>query len=277
MNMKFSWRVFISFGLFIALFVLLISGVVLYIAPPGRVANWTDWRLMGLTRTGWKNQHLIFGFAFGVLSLFHLFVINWKGFFSYIKTKTTQGIKSPAELLSILLLSLFFGIGTFYGTQPFTAVIEFGNRVSGSWERQESQAPIPHAELMTLVQLSQQQGLGGDPEALKTKLEKSGLKVVSVNESIAEIAEQNGMTAKKVYGILAPAEKGVQSLKGKGAGQKTLQQIADEAGVSPISLQLALRQKGVEAKTDASLKTIAEENGIQMRELRQLLETMIRR
>ena len=60
-------------------------------------------------------------------------------------------------------------------------------------------------------------------------------------------------------------------------GQKTLQQIADEAGVSATSLQLALRQKGVEAKTGTPLKSIAEENGIEMRELRQLLETMITR
>lgn len=277
MKKKFSWRIFISFGLFIALFVMLVSGVILYIAPPGRVANWTDWRLLGLTRTGWRNQHLIFGFAFGVLSLFHLFVVNWKGFFSYIKTKTTQGIKSPAELLSILLLSLLFGIGTFYGTEPFTAIIEFGNRISGSWERQEGQAPVPHAELMSLTQLSQQPGLGGDPEALKIKLEKSGLKVVSVHESLAEIAEKNGMAAEKVYSILAPAERKGSQFSGKGFGQKTLQQIADEAGVSATSLQLALRQKGVEAKTDTSLKTIAEENGIEMRELRRLLETMTRR
>jgi hypothetical protein len=277
MKKKFSWRIFISLGLFIALFMMLVSGAILYIAPPGRVANWTDWRLIGLTRAGWRNQHLIFGFAFGVLSLFHLFLVNWKAFFSYIKIKSTEGLKSPAELIAILLLSFFFGIGTFYGTQPFSAVIEFGNRISSSWERQEKQAPVPHAELMSLIQLSQQPGLGGDPEALKTKLEKSGLKVASVKETLAEIAEANGMAAQKVYGILAPGENERSKLSGKGFGEKTLQQIADEAGVSPTSLQLALRQKGVEAKTDTSLKTIAEENGIQMRELRQLLETMIRR
>jgi hypothetical protein len=277
MKMSFSWRVFISFGLFMALLMMLVSGVVLYIAPPGRVANWTDWRLIGLTRTGWRNQHLIFGFAFILLSLFHLFLVNWKAFFSYIKSKTTQGIKSPAELISILLLSSFFGIGTFYGTQPFSEIIDFGNRFSSSWERQERRAPIPHAELLTLIQLSQQPGMGGDPEALKTKLERSGLKVVSVNETLAEIAQANGMAAEKVYEILAPAEKEGSILSGKGFGQKTLQQIADEAGVSPTSLQLALHQKGIEAKTDTSLKKIAEENGIEMKELRQLLETMVRR
>ena len=277
MKKLFRWRVFISLGLFIALFMMLVSGVILYISPPGRVANWTDWRLIGLTKTGWRNQHLIFGFAFILLSFFHLFLVNWKAFFSYLKIKTSEGIKRPTEFLAIIVLSSFFGVGTYYGFEPFLAIIQFGNRISSSWEGQEKKAPIPHAELMTLIELSQQPGMGGDPEALKTKLEKAGVKVTSSKETLAAIAEANSMAAEHVYEMLAPGEKGTSKMSGKGFGQKTLQQIADESGVSATSLQLALRQKGIEAKTDTPLKTIVEENGIEMRELRQLLETMITR
>ena len=277
MKKSFRWRVFISFGLFIALFMMLVSGVILYISPPGRVANWTDWRLAGLTKTGWRNQHLIFGFAFMLLSLFHLFLVNWHAFLCYLKTKTAEGVRRPAELLAILLISSFFGVGTYYGLEPFSAIIQFGNRISSSWESQEKRAPVPHAELMTLTELSQQPGMGGDPEALKVKLEKAGLTVASSKETLAAIAEANGMAAEHVYEMLAPGENGRSKLSGKGFGQRTLQQIADDAGVSATSLQLALRQKGIEAKIDTPLKSIAEENGIEMRELRQLLETMIRR
>ncbi len=277
MKKSFRWRVFISFGLFIALFMMLVSGLILYISPPGRVANWTDWRLIGLTKTGWRNQHLIFGFVFILLSLFHLFLVNWKAFLCYLKTKTAEGFRRPTELLAILLLSLLFGVGTCYDIEPFSAIIQFGNRISSSWEDQEKRAPIPHAELMTLTELAQQPGMGGDSEALKAKLEKAGLTVASSKVTLAAIAEANGMAAEHVYEMLSPGEKGRSKLSGKGFGQRTLQQIADESGISATSLQLALRQKGIEAKTDTSLKTIAEENGIEMRELRQLLETMIRR
>jgi len=113
MKKSFSWRVFISFGLFIALLMMLVSGVILYISPPGRVANWTDWRMIGLTKRGWQNQHIIFGFSFLILSLFHLFFINWKAFLSYLKSKTSEGLKSPGELLTIIMLSFLFVIGTF--------------------------------------------------------------------------------------------------------------------------------------------------------------------
>ena len=277
MKKSFNWRVFISFGLFIALVMMLISGVILYISPPGRVANWTDWRMIGLTKRGWQHQHIIFGFAFLILSLFHLFVINWKAFFSYLKSKTTEGLKSPGELITIIILSAFFGTGTFYGIQPFLAIIKFGDSISGSWERQEKQAPVPHAELMTLTQLAEQPGLGGDPDALKAKLEKAGLKVTSKDQTLAEIAILNGKTAEQIYEFIAPEEKGRHKIEGQGFGKKTLQDIANEGGVSPSSLQLALRQKGIEAKLDSPLKSIAENNKIEMNELRKILETMISR
>ncbi|MFZ4524799.1 MAG: DUF4405 domain-containing protein [Chlorobium sp.] len=277
MKKSFSWRVFISFGLFIALVMMLISGVILYLSPPGRVANWTDWRMIGLTKTGWQNQHIIFGFAFLILSVFHLFFINWKAFLSYLQSKTSEGLKNPRELLTIVILSSLFGTGTYFDIEPFSAVIKFGDAISNSWEQQEKQAPVPHAELMTLQQLAEQPGLGGDPEALIKKLEKAGLKGVSRNKTLAEIATLNGKTAEQVYEVLAPEKTERHNIQGQGFGNKTLQEIADEGGVSSASLQLALRQKGIEAKPDSPLKSIAENNKIEMNELRKILETMISR
>jgi hypothetical protein len=277
MKKSFNWRVFISFGLFIALLMMLVSGVVLYISPPGRVANWTDWRMIGLTKRGWQNQHIIFGFSFLILSIFHLFFINWKAFLSYLKSKTNEGLKNPGELFTIIVLSALFGAGTYFGIQPFSAVIKFGDAISGSWEQQEKQAPVPHAELMTLTQLAEQPGLGGDPAALKAKLEKAGLKVTSQEQTLAEIATLNGKTAEQVYEVIAPEKAGRHKIEGQGFGRKTLQEIAEEGGVSATSLQLALKQKGIEAKIDTPLKSIAENNKIEMSELRKILETMISR
>ncbi len=220
MKKSFSWRVFISFGLFIALFMMLISGIILYISPPGRVANWTDWQMIGLTKRGWQNQHIIFGFTFLILSLFHLFFINWKAFLCYLKSKTSNGLNNPRELLIITVLSLLFGTGTYFGLQPFSAVIKFGDAISSSWERQEKQAPVPHAELMTLTQLAEQPGLGGDAAVLKAKLVTAGLKVVSEDQTLTEIAVANTMTAEKVYALIAPAETGERGRQGQGFGNR---------------------------------------------------------
>lgn len=277
MKNLFSWRIFISLGLFVAFFVLLVSGVILYISPPGRVANWTNWGLLGLGKSEWQQQHIIFSFAFAVLSLFHLFFINWKAFLSYLKTKASEGVRHRKELVAVTLVALFFAFGTYFRIQPFETIISFGHGVSSSWERQGRRAPVAHAELLTLVELSQQPGQGGDPEAMATGLKQAGLLVDSTQQTLADIAAKNRMTAEKIYELIAPAEQPKRLLTAQGLGEKTLQQIADEAGVSSTSLQLALRQKGVAAKTDMPLKTIVANNGRSMNELRQLIEEMISR
>lgn len=64
-------------------------------------------------------------------------------------------------------------------------------------------------------------------------------------------------------------------LDDKGLGRKTLRQVADETSVSPVAVQMALRQQGIDAEPSMTLKRIAEENRIQMQELKQLLETML--
>lgn len=278
MKKSFNWRIFISFGFLLAFLILLVSGLVLYISPPGRVANWTDWRILGLTKRGWENQHTVFSFAFAILSVFHLFVINWNAFLSYLKTKTTQGLKSPKELLASSILFLVFAAGTMYAVQPFSAIIDFGNRISESWEEQDRQPPVPHAEAITLVELALgSSGLGGDAEALKTKLTEAGFSVSSVDETLAEIAERNNTIAEKLYRHIAPEKSGKSTLPAKGLGRKTLQKVADSAGISAVSLQLALRQQDIDAELEMTLKAIADRNRISMSELRELLESMLSR
>lgn len=39
---------------------LLLSGAMLFVAPPGRVANWSNWRLLGLTKHDWGGLHIWF-------------------------------------------------------------------------------------------------------------------------------------------------------------------------------------------------------------------------
>jgi magnesium-transporting ATPase (P-type) len=134
MKNTFNWRIFISFGLFLSFFMILVSGVILYIGPSGRGPGATGWSMIGLTKPEWQSQHIIFGFAFSLIALFHLLVINWKAFFSYLKTKGGEGLKSTGELLVIIILALLFGVGTYFKLQPFSGILEFGRTISKSWE-----------------------------------------------------------------------------------------------------------------------------------------------
>ncbi|MEI6692742.1 MAG: DUF4405 domain-containing protein [Chlorobium sp.] len=139
MKQAFSWRIFISFGLSLSFVILLVSGVLLYIFPGSRGNSGFVWEMLGLTKPDWQNQHIIFGFAFSILGLFHLLVINGKAFFSYIKNKTTEGLNRPIELLIILLLGLLFGVGTYFKTQPFLSILKLGKSISKSFDGNTTQ------------------------------------------------------------------------------------------------------------------------------------------
>ena len=48
---------------------IVLTSVILYIVPQGRVAYWADWRLWGLTKVQWGNIHIINGLLF-LLAMF---------------------------------------------------------------------------------------------------------------------------------------------------------------------------------------------------------------
>ncbi|NTW69322.1 MAG: DUF4405 domain-containing protein [Chlorobiaceae bacterium] len=153
---SFSWRKFTSFGLFLSFLMILLSGVILYIFPGSRGSGFV-WEMGGLTKPAWQHQHIIFGFAFSLFSLCHLFLINWKAFFSYLKTKTASGVKRPTEMAIIALLSLFTVVGTLFGIQPFSGIIELGKGISKSWDADaKPEVAAPERGGLSLAELSNQ-------------------------------------------------------------------------------------------------------------------------
>jgi hypothetical protein len=263
MKNSFSWRIFTSFGLFISFIMILVSGVILYIFPGGRGGGFI-WEMGGLTKPAWQHQHIIFGFAFSLLSLGHLFFINWNAFFSYLKTKTAQGMNRRTEMLTIIILSSFVGIGTYAGIQPFSGILEFGRGISKSWEQNEIQTQEPHAALLTLVELSEQPGVGGNPESLEIKLLDAGLQVDSPKQTVAEIAAINGLNPEKVYEIIASRESGRQARRHEDDDHKNRQQITEEFGVTEASRELAFRQEDINSGTERSYSSVYDNNSTKM-------------
>jgi hypothetical protein len=273
-NQSFKWRVFISAGLALAFLVMLVSGVVLYVSPPGRVANWTDWNLFGLSKRGWQNQHIIFGFAFIILSIFHLFVINWKAFLSYIKSKASKGVNNPAELAASLVLFVALAVGTFWHLPPFEQIIALGDRLSGSWERKTGAPPVPHAETLSLDELGKLPQVGEPGSELLKKLQAARLKVRDTKQTLQQIATDNGMQVQRLYDIMVAGKRTGGLGEGGGWGKKTLGEAAEACGVAPLALQQALNQQGIEASPDDRLSDIASKNGLKTPELIRRINAM---
>ncbi len=67
----------------------LVTSIVLYVVPQGRVAYWADWGLLGLSKEQWGAIHINVGFLFLISLLVHVYY-NWKPLTSYLKNKARQ-------------------------------------------------------------------------------------------------------------------------------------------------------------------------------------------
>ncbi|MDD2306177.1 MAG: DUF4405 domain-containing protein [Prolixibacteraceae bacterium] len=262
MKQKFFWKSFVSFSLAWSFLIIFISGIVLYIAPSGRVANWTIWTLFGFSKAAWQAIHTIFSYTFVILSVFHLFTLNWKVFWHYFTTKAATGLNKQKELLvSFILIAVVF-LGTYFNTQPFKAIVDFGEWSTESWETKDETPPIPHAEILTLRELAGKY-IPMSADSILMAIKQNGLNADSVGQTILTISELNHITPAKLYSIISP-EQSIDSIKPQstpsfqGFGRKTIAEISKELGKDVNDVIRILEKNGIKANPEDKLKSVAE-------------------
>jgi hypothetical protein len=269
MKKRFSWKVFISFGLAWSLFIILISGIVLYISPAGRFANWVNWNIAGFTKEEWASIHTVFSFAFVVLSIFHLFTVNWKAFWSYLKSKTRSGINKKAELIISSVLVILFFLGVAFSVPPLRYISDFGEYLALSWEKNEQAAPVSHAELLTISQLAGQTHFL-TAEQIAQKLTASGIVFEDTDkQTLHEIAVKNHKTPEEIYSqVSGNPENG---RPGAGMGRKTIETIAAESGLTVEEVLSTLIRNNIMAEKGQTIKQIGDNNNISPKDIMQIL------
>lgn len=269
MKGKFNWRVFISFGLTWSLLIILVSGIVLYIAPAGRYANWVNWKILGYTREGWQSVHTIFSLTFVVLSVFHLFTINWSAFWSYIKSKTSSGINKKKELAISIIFTIVFLLGTSYTLPPFKNVNEFGKYMSGTWEKKEQAPPVAHAELLTIKELAVQSHF--DVDKFSQKFTSNGIVFENTDKQLLkDIALKNNKTPEEIYRQVT--KKSENEMPGAGIGRKTIENLAEETGKTVEEILKVLSDNQITAEKDQTIKQIGDNNNMAPRDVMELLK-----
>jgi predicted DNA-binding protein YlxM (UPF0122 family) len=260
---NFNLRSLTAFLLFSSLVIEIVSGVVLYVVPPGRIANWTNWKLWGLSKDGWGALHTIFGYLFLAFAVLHIYY-NWRPIVHYIKSKVKVGLKMRREFVISLIITIVFFVGTVLNVSPFSNVMDFGSKLKNSWADSEKPPPIPHAELLKFQDFTKEFGFK-EKDALDI-LKKKGILIENKNMTIKKIAEENDISPETLYQILRESfgydiredVEEEEEYEGKGYGKKTVKTVSDENGVPVKEALELLKIKGIDAKEDDSLKEIAD-------------------
>jgi hypothetical protein len=279
---KFVLRSFTSVLLGVIFLAMAISGAILFLAPPGRVANWTGWNIWRLTKHEWGSVHITFSAVFLIAAVLHL-VFNWRPMLGYFKDRLTRRIGFRREWALALACGGLIFAGTQANWVPFSWLVAASENLRASWEQPQERAPIPHAELFSFAELARQAGV--DYALATNRLTARGFTNFAAETVVATLAARHRVTAQEVYGFMTGAARG----RGRGAGGgehagttngvaagfggghqggggmgwKTLKEFCATENLDLADTLSRLQEKGFKAEPTQTLREIAVNNGYQ--------------
>ena len=212
---RFSTRGFVSLLLTLSMVVMCFAGVMLYLTPRGRGANWTDWTLVGLGKEQWAALHMNASLLFVTVAVLHL-ILNWSMFFGYLKKKAVAGLHMKKELALATAIALVCVAGKISNLPPFNAVAALNDDIKDYWELRAARAPVPHADELTLEEFAGQVNLPVDD--LTEALHKEGFNAADIHLTVGELGRQNGIAPSAVFAAVRKYHPEVGAMTGRGPG-----------------------------------------------------------
>jgi hypothetical protein len=246
---------------------MVLTSIVLFIVPHGRVAYWANWKLWGLTKTDWGDIHINLGLLFLIALLLHIYY-NWKPLIAYLKNKTKQLTVFTPEFNIALLITIACVVGTYFSVPPFSWVIDLNGQVKDNGTATYGEPPYGHAELSSLQIFAKKMNL--DVEKSMQMLEAAGYPAANADMTLHAIADKYNRSPQQIYEVIQSAtivppssEKSAGLLPEDpqpGTGNLTLDQFCTRHGLDMANVIQGLAGKGIEASGELMLKEIASRN-----------------
>ncbi len=306
-NRQFSWRAFASVLTGLSFLGMAFTGVILFVVPPGRIANWTGWTMLGLTKHQWIGLHDWFSIIFIVGAVLHTW-LNWKVLIGYFKSKLSKSFTFRPEWVLALVVCAAVSLGTVGEMRPFSSLLVWNESIKHGYDTPTQEAPI-HAELLTLAELADQIHTV-DIETMLGNLKAHGVVVGSAEAVVGELAEAHNMTPVQLYNV-AVGQAGQGRGQGgggagrggrgpgsgghgsgevaeshttggggpgesiRGFGRLTLRQYCAEAEMDVTEAVKKLKDAGYQVEPDVTMRTIADSAGVHPSEIRMVLEPSV--
>jgi hypothetical protein len=264
-----NYRALVSLITLMGFLIMGLTGIVLFFVPEGRIAYWTNWTFLGISKKQWGNIHILGSLVFAVAGIFHTY-FNWKPLMGYIIDKVKGGIKRPWELSFTVGIALILIIGAVFELPPLNSILVFNAYVKESWIiSKDYEPPFGHAEMLSLKGFSRKMNINLDVAVKAFK--DSEISIKSVEDSLEKIALENNTSPMELYRIIKPLEPEdrVSSdimytseiiedrFAGSGIGQKRLTDVCEDLGIDIAVAEKRLAAKGIEIAEGEKLKDSA--------------------
>ncbi len=273
-KVSFRIRGFITLLTASSFIISLISGIILYFTPQGRVAHWTHWTFWQLDKETWAAMHINSSLIFFLIVIFHIYN-NWKTLTFYIRRKVSEVAGLKLELIVTLILSFFIVVASIYNLQPFGKIIQWNDDIKNYWANKASaEPPMPHAELLTVTEFSTK--LNIPLETFQKKLSDRGWDFAE-NETILQIAERNQISPADLYKILSTQSSGRNMASGNlrhggGWGRKSIEDVCLSAEKNVNDVLKMLAAKGIQASKNDNIKDVAERYNLRPVDLVEMIQ-----
>jgi hypothetical protein len=245
-----------SLTMLLSMIVMTYTGIMLFITPPGRIANWANWELLGLSKEQYADLHSTFMVLFVVATLLHIYY-NWKPMTSYMKNTAKQMVVFTQDMVIASVVTVVFFLGAIYQITPFSTFLDFGSDIKDSWEKEYGTAPYSHAELSSLKSFCKK--VGFDLEKSEAILKKNNIKY-ELEKSLSQIAKENNVSPEFIYNLLKTnfQKSGETVIELTGLGKKQIKDVALTLQITPKEFLEKLNTLGIKAKADDKFKETAE-------------------
>jgi hypothetical protein len=272
-----SARKVVSLSLIFSFLSLLLTGIVLYVVPAGRIAYWANWTFLGLTKEQWGALHTTSGFVGLLVAAFHIY-FNWTPIVHYLKNRRREVQVLNSNSAIALAITVWVIGGTLYGIPPFNWVLDLGESIKDAAAESYGEPPYAHAELSTFERFARTMGI--DAEGAVAALRQQGMAPDSMQQTIRDLASKHSVAPQELYAIMEPTSSGTSpelpDAPPPGLGRKSLAAICEQYGLSLEEVQAYLRDRGIAATAGSPLKEIAEANGTDSHELYDMLREYAR-
>ena len=263
----------IALTAFLTFFVMLVSSVVLYIAPQGRIAYWANWALGGLSKGQWTDIHINTGIVFLLTLLCHLY-FNWKAIKTYLKTRDRKLKILTKEFSVAVLITSVCIAGTYMKLPPFSSMLALSEVFKDVAAETYGEPPYGHAEESTLLAYCKKMGL--DITVSTEKLLAVGYRIPNGDIKIKDLARQNKVSPQKLLLPLIPQKSFSNTSSTEtlpipdelsGVGRLTLEDLNKQYNSDKNKIIVTLQARGITLDDSTKLKEVAEQQSISAHDL----------
>jgi hypothetical protein len=260
---------------------MLLTSVILYIVPHGRVAYWADWRLWGMTKTEWGNLHINLGLLFLIALALHVYY-NWKPLISYLKDKARRMKVWTPEFNVAVIVTVAVAMGTYFLVPPFGWMMSLNDYFKDRGTAKYGEPPYGHAELSSLKNFAAKMDL--DLDRALVLLDQAGYRVKNADVTLAAVGKAYGVPPQTVYEAIRPAavRKTAAASAGRlpdspppGTGNLTLDDLCAQYQLDCRQVESGLKKQGIAAAGSDTLKKLSADNGTNPIELYEKIRAVI--